>query len=66
MSKHYYSLAQKITHPHDNHMYYSVVKILIINQPREKRGLEREREREREREMERERQRERERERERV
>ena len=48
MSKHYYSLAQKITHPHDNHMYYSVVKILIINQPREERGLEREGERKRE------------------
>ena len=51
MSKHYYSLAQKITHPHDNHMYYSVVKILIINQPREERGV---RERERERYIERE------------
>ena len=50
MSKHYYSLAQKITHPHDNHMYYSVVKILIINQPREERG-----ERERERDIERDR-----------
>ena len=52
MSKHYYSLAQKITHPHDNHMYYSVVKILIINQPREGRGL---REGEKERDIERDR-----------